>query len=111
MISRSAYAQLNYSPLLLLGTTLGLALTFLAGPLLVLFGEGPARVMGALTWTLMAISLQPMLKFYRVSPFWGAALPAIALAYMLYTLDSAVRYMRGQGGHWKGRVQAGASQS
>jgi hypothetical protein len=111
MISRSAYAQLNYSPLLLAGVTLGLALTFLAGPLLALFGAGPARLFGALTWALMALSFQPMLKFYRVSPFWGLALPAIATAYMLYTLESAYRYVRGQGGQWKGRVQANASGS
>ena len=108
MISRSAYAQLNYSPLLLLGTTLGLALTFLAGPLLTLFGSGLAQIFGAVTWTLMALSFQPMLRFYRVSPLWGLALPLIALAYMLYTLDSAWRTMRGQGGQWKGRVQASA---
>lgn len=111
MISRSAYAQLKYSPLLLAGVTLGMALTFLAGPLLALFGDGTARVLGLWTWGLMVISFQPMLRFYRMSPFWGLALPAIAVAYMLYTLDSAYRYMRGQGGSWKGRVQANVSGS
>ena len=111
MISRSAYAQLKYSPLLLAGVTLGLALTFLAGPLLALFGDGIARILGLLTWGLMAASFQPMLRFYRLSPLWGLALPAIAVAYMLYTLDSAYRYMRGQGGNWKGRVQANVSGS
>ena len=111
MISRSAYAQLKYSPLLLAGVTLGMALTFLAGPLLALFGDGIARILGVLTWGLMAVSFQPMLRFYRLSPLWGLALPAIAVAYMLYTLDSAYRYMRGQGGNWKGRVQANVSGS
>jgi len=33
-------------------------------------------------------------------------LPGIASLYMLYTLDSALQYMRGRGGHWKGRAQA-----
>ena len=111
MISRSAYAQLKYSPLLLAGVTLGLALTFLAGPLLALFGDGTSRILGLLTWILIAVSFQPMLRFYRLSPLWGLALPAIAVAYMLYTLDSAYRYMRGQGGSWKGRVQANVSGS
>jgi hopene-associated glycosyltransferase HpnB len=111
MISRSAYAQLKYSPLLLAGVTLGMALTFLAGPALALFGDGTARILGLLTWALMAVSFQPMLRFYRMSPLWGLALPAIAVAYMLYTLDSAYRYMRGQGGSWKGRVQANVSGS
>jgi hopene-associated glycosyltransferase HpnB len=111
MISRSAYAQLKYSPLLLAGVTLGMALTFLAGPLLALFGDGTARILGLLTWMLMAVSFQPMLRFYRMSPLWGLGLPAIAVVYMLYTLDSAYRYMRGQGGSWKGRVQANVSGS
>jgi hopene-associated glycosyltransferase HpnB len=109
MISRSAYAQLNYSPVLLAATVLGLALTFLAAPLLALFGTGLARILGGVAFALMALSFQPMLRFYRRSPLWGLALPAIAFAYMLYTLDSAIRYARGQGGAWKGRVQANAT--
>lgn len=111
MIARSAYAQLNYSPLLLGGVTLGLALTFLAAPLLAIFGDGIARAAGVLTWALIALSFQPMLRFYRVSPLWGLALPAIAAVYMVYTFASAARYWRGQGGIWKGRVQAHVSRS
>jgi hopene-associated glycosyltransferase HpnB len=111
MISRSAYAQLNYSPYLLIGVTIGMVLTFLAGPALALFGEGMSRILGIMTWGLMAAAFQPMLRFYQLSPLWGLALPAIATAYMLYTLDSAYRYARGQGGSWKGRVQANASGS
>ncbi len=72
MISRSAYAQLKYSPLLLAGVTLGMALTFLAGPVLALFGDGTARILGLLTWALMAVSFQPMLRFYRACPALGA---------------------------------------
>jgi hopene-associated glycosyltransferase HpnB len=109
MILRSAYAQLNYSPLLLAAVTIAMALTFLAGPLLAVFGQGATRPFGALVWALMALAFQPMLHFYRVSPLWGLALPAIASAYMVYTLESAYRYARGQGGSWKGRVQANVS--
>jgi hopene-associated glycosyltransferase HpnB len=109
MISRSAYAQLGYSPLLLLGTIAGLALTFLVPPLLALFADGPARVMGVATWALMALAFQPTLRFYRLSPLWGIALPVIALLYMLYTLDSAYQYWVGRGGSWKGRIQAKVS--
>jgi hypothetical protein len=46
-----------------------------------------------------------------LSPLWGLALPAIALAYMAYTLDSAWQYARGRGGSWKGRAQASALRS
>jgi hopene-associated glycosyltransferase HpnB len=111
MIARSAYAQLNNSPLVLAAMTLGLALTFLAAPALAVFGEGMSRILGIGVWLLMALAFQPMLRFYRVSPLWGLALPAIAAAYMIYTLESACRYWCGQGGIWKGRVQANATHS
>jgi hypothetical protein len=106
MVSRSAYAQLQYSPLLLAGTVLGMALTYLAPPLLTLFAGGAARLLGLVTWIMMGFAFVPTLRFYRLSPAWAAALPAIALAYLLFTLDSAWQFARGKGGLWKGRVQA-----
>jgi hypothetical protein len=106
MVSRSAYAQLRYSPLLLAGTVVGMALTYLAPPLLALFAEGTARWLGLLAWGLMALAFLPTLRLYRRSALWGLALPAIALCYMLFTLDSALQHARGRGGLWKGRVQA-----
>ena len=108
MVARSAYAQLGYSALNLIGTTLGMGATFLAGPVMALFGHGFAQLLGLATWALIALSYQPMLRFYRASPLWGPALPAIALAYMVFTLDSAYQHGRGRGGLWKGRVQAQA---
>jgi hypothetical protein len=106
MVARSAYAQLNYSPLLLAGTIVGMALTYLAPPLLALFVGGSARIFGIAAWGLMAIAFQPTLRLYRMSPLWGLALPVIALCYMLFTLDSALQFARGKGGQWKGRIQA-----
>jgi hopene-associated glycosyltransferase HpnB len=106
MVSRSAYAQLGYSPLMLLGCTLGMALTFLAGPLLALAGTGLSQLLGGVVWAMICISYLPTLRYYRRSPLWGLALPAIALAYMAFTLDSAYQHGRGRGGLWKGRVQA-----
>lgn len=106
MISRSAYAQLGYSPLLLVGTLMGLALVYGAPPLLALAGTGWAQIAGASAWALMAISFQPMLRFYRRSPLWGVALPLIAAFYAGCTLLSAWQHMRGRGGMWKGRAQA-----
>jgi hopene-associated glycosyltransferase HpnB len=106
MVSRSAYAQLGYSPLLLAGTVLGMVLTYLLPPALALFGHGWAQAGGAAAWLLMALAFQPMLRFYRVSPLWGLALPVIGAAYTLFTLQSAVQVWRGRGGMWKGRAQA-----
>ncbi len=107
MVSRSAYDQLHYSPVLLTGVVAGLTLTFLVPPLFTLFGTGLAQLFGALAWGLMALAFQPILRFYRASPLWGVALPGIAALYLTFTLDSAYQYARGRGGMWKGRVQAG----
>lgn len=106
MISRSAYAQLNYSPWQLLGTLFGLALVYAVPPALALFGTGAARWSGLAAWALMALSFQPMLRFYRRSPLWGIALPIIAAFYAGCTLLSAWQHGRGRGGMWKGRAQA-----
>ncbi|HYX00455.1 MAG TPA: glycosyltransferase, partial [Reyranella sp.] len=111
MVSRSAYAQLDYSPLLLAGTVAGMTITYLAPVVLAVFGSGLARSAGLCVWLLMAVAFQPMLRFYRVSPLWGLALPAIAAAYTLFTLQSAVEVWRGRGGMWKGRAQAMVSES
>jgi hopene-associated glycosyltransferase HpnB len=108
MVVRSAYAQLGYSPFLLLGTAAAMVVTYVIPPILVLSGTGAARALALLTWGLMAFAFQPTLRFYRLSPLWGFALPAIALQYLLFTLDSAYQYVRGRGGAWKGRAQANA---
>jgi len=106
MIARSAYAQLDYSPLKLAGTMLGLTLVYFAPPLLALFAGGGARWLGIAAWLLMAASFQPMLRFYRRSPLWGLALPAIAAFYAGCTILSAWQHRQGRGGMWKGRAQA-----
>jgi hopene-associated glycosyltransferase HpnB len=106
MVARSAYAQLGYSPLKLAGCLVGMALTYLAAPVLAFCASGLAQALGDAAFALMIVSYQPMLRFYRRSPLWGLALPLIALAYMAFTLDSAYQHVRGRGGLWKGRVQA-----
>lgn len=111
MVSRSAYDQLNYSPLLLAGTVAGMALTYLLPPLFAIFGTGLAQVIGAVTWGLMAFAFLPMVRFYRLPPLWAAALPVIAAIYMVFTIDSALQHWRGKGGLWKGRVQARSAEA
>jgi hopene-associated glycosyltransferase HpnB len=110
MVARTAYAQLRYSPLLLAGTVLGLALTYLAPVALTLFANGFGQFAGLFAWALMACAFRPILRFYGMSRWrswlWAAALPAIAATYMAFTLDSAYQHARGRGGMWKGRAQA-----
>ena len=68
MVSRSAYAQLGYSPLLLAGTVAGMVLTFLMASIVTLFGSGLAQVAGLCAWLLMALRL----------PAHAALLPPLA---------------------------------
>jgi hopene-associated glycosyltransferase HpnB len=109
MIARSAYAQLRYSPLLLLATIAGMGLTFLVGPSLAVFGSGAARILGIAVWLMMALSFQPTLRFYRLSSLWGFALPLIAVLYSFYTVLSAYHHFARRGGAWKGRVHLDAA--
>jgi hopene-associated glycosyltransferase HpnB len=106
MVARSAYAELRYSPLLLLLTVAGMALTYLAPPLLAIFGHYPADLMAGAAWALMTLAYLPILRAYRASPLWAFGLPLIAGAYAGFTLDSAYQHWRGRGGLWKGRSQA-----
>jgi hopene-associated glycosyltransferase HpnB len=108
MVSRTAYAQLRYSPPLLLATVAALMFVYLLPPVATIFGAGPGRAFGIGAWAIMAILFQPTLRSYRLSPLWGFALPAIAAAYLVFTVQSAIASMRGKGGLWKGRFQAAA---
>lgn len=106
MISRTAFNQLQHSVWLLLLAVVGMAVTYLLPPALVLFSHSKVPVaLGAATWLLMAFSFLPVLHIYRLLPFWGLALPLIAVFYMGATVHSAYKYWAGHGGEWKGRVQ------
>jgi len=104
MVARTAYTQLQYSPLLLAGTVLGLVITYLA-PILLLFAGGTAALLGLAAWIIMAAIYAAMLRFYGRSLLWAPLLPAVASVYLGATIASAWRHWRGRGGQWKGRVQ------
>ena len=105
MISRSAFNQLRHSPVLLVGTLLMLFLTYVLPPLSLFSGQLVPALFGAAAWASMSICYLPMVRFYRCSPAWALALPLVAIFYGGATVDSALRYWRGRGGSWKGRVQ------
>jgi hopene-associated glycosyltransferase HpnB len=106
MIARTAYAQLRYSPRMLLGCIAGMGVVYLAPPIATILGRGKTRWAGALAWGAMAALFQPTLRRYRRSPLWGLALPAVALFYLGATVASARRHSAGRGGGWKERVYA-----
>jgi hopene-associated glycosyltransferase HpnB len=118
MVARSAYTQLRYSPLLLAGTALGLAVLFAAPPVAAVAGTaglalgqmsyaGPVALIGFAGWAIMATTYVPMLRFHGLSALRAPALPLVAMMYAGMTLDSARRYHVGRGGAWKGRTLAG----
>jgi hopene-associated glycosyltransferase HpnB len=116
MVARSAYTQLNYSPVLLAGTLLGLVFLYVLPPAgalagLALLAAGPATAPVILTaaaglagWALMSLSYLPMLGVYRLSPLRAPSLPLIALLYAAMTADSARRHYTGRGAEWRGRA-------
>ena len=104
MVARSAYVQLKFSPLLLLGTMVGLALIFLAPPALALFASGAAFWAGLAAWALMTATFLPTLRRFRLSPLWAVTLPAVAVFYMAATVWAAVDHHRGRGVVWKSRA-------
>lgn len=107
-IARTAYTQLNYSPLLLIGTVIGMVATYLIAPIGLVWGLITSNwlvlIISGLSWGLMLWAYLPTIRLYRLSFVWGLFLPAIAFLYTLMTIDSAVKYYRGQGGAWKGRT-------
>lgn len=111
MVARSAYAELDYSPVQLLGTLFALVLVYLAPPFVALFGWNSSQMAAWFAWILMLLCFQPILRFYRLSPFWALALPAIGAVYAGFTVDSAIQHWRGRGGMWKGRAQAPRAKS
>jgi len=114
MIARTAFTQLRHSTLLLFAVFAGMAITYVAPPILVFFGSvfGPwAAAFGAAAWLLQSIAYWPMLRLYGLSRLWAPLLPLASLFYLGATVFSAVQYWQGRGGVWKGRVQDPSSPS
>jgi len=102
MVTRSAYEQLGRSPFLLAAMLAGLGLVFLLPPFLALFADGAAGWLGAAGWGAMVVAYAPTLSRFGLLRARGFALPLVAVAYMSFTLESAVASWRGRGGLWKG---------
>ncbi|HEY0910677.1 MAG TPA: glycosyltransferase [Bradyrhizobium sp.] len=103
MVARSAYVQLRFSPLLLLGTVAGLSVLFVVPPLAVAFGRDSAPWLGIAAWLMMGASLVPTLRRFTMPLYWAMLLPAIAGFYVAATLGSALDHHRGRGVVWKQR--------
>ena len=117
-ISRSAFSQLNHSFLLLFGTVIGMFLLFLVPPAWFFLGLSGLIIpvagintavaaavagLGGATWLTLAFSFFPILNWYDLSAYYSLMAPLGGVLYTLMTVDSALSWLRGEGGKWKGR--------
>ena len=106
LIARTAFTQLGYSSLALIGTLLGMLVTYVVPVAFTFVAQTTAWRLGLVAWALMAVTYLPTVRFYRLSPLWAPLLPFAAVFYSYATWLSAARYWLGRGGQWKGRAQA-----
>jgi hopene-associated glycosyltransferase HpnB len=108
LIARTAFTQLRYSSLVLVGTLVGLLLTYVVPMVLTFDGQPVVWRLALAAWALMTLTYLPTVRFYGLSALWAPVLPLAALFYSYATCLSAARYWLGRGGQWKGRAQAPA---
>ena len=104
MVARTAYTQLQYSPVLLVICTLIMACMFWLAPLApLLFPSATGLMIGALAWIAMLVTYFPTLIYYRRSLLWALTLPVAGTLYLAMTWTSALRYWQGERASWKDR--------
>ncbi len=111
MVARTAYTQLHYSPLLLIGCVVALSWAFWLPVLGLVAGDNTARIASLAALTAMIATYLPTLRFYRLSPLWAVWLPFTGILYLAMTVNSAWRYYRGVRSTWRGRVYCSAPDS
>lgn len=104
MVARSAYTQLRYNPLVVVGCVLGLAYLFWAPALLALFGSGLPRLLALVAYLAMIRTYAPMTIYLGAGLAWAPLLPIAAALYAAMTVSSAWRHHAGSGAAWKGRA-------
>lgn len=108
VVARTAFTQLGRSTAMLMAALLGMAVTYLAGPVAVLalplHDDAAAAMVGAGAWGLSAVAYWPTLRLYGKPAWQAAGLPVAGLLYGAMTAHSAWAHWRGRGGGWKGRT-------
>jgi hopene-associated glycosyltransferase HpnB len=103
MVARTAFCQLRYSAMLLVGTTMVMLLVFWLPIGGLFFPASGAKIISACALVALFLTYVPTLKFYGRSRGWALTLSFIATFYLAMTWSSAVRYWVGSGSPWKGR--------
>jgi len=100
MVARSAYAQLRYSRRSSwLACSPALGVTYLAPPLIALFGARLAPgLLGLAAWLLMAIAFQPTLRFLPGPRRSGGSpcRPLLSVTHAVYPSISALQFLARQ---------------
>ncbi|MDH5564270.1 MAG: glycosyltransferase [Nitrospirota bacterium] len=108
MVARTAYTQLRYSPLILVGTIIGLAIVSLLPPLVTLSlplnGSSLAGGLAVFAWFIMMYTFQPTLRIYALAPTYvacsGLALSGHDGRLSLATLVEGLGTMGRTDGNW-----------
>ena len=106
MISRTAYEQLNFSPLYLCFSIFGMCIVYLYPILVIFFFEKEQSILflfNSLTILFLIISFRPTVRFYNLSIFYYLSLPLASLIYIMMTITSAFNFHFRKGNIWKGR--------
>ena len=106
MVARTAFCQLRYSAMYLVGITMIMVLVFWLPIAGLFFPAAGAKIISACALGCVFLTYQPSLTFYGQSRGWAFALPFIATLYLAMTWSSAIRYWVGSGSLWKGRFYA-----
>lgn len=110
MVNRTAFHQLGYSVLMLIGTVFFMGLIYLTPAIVILawplHGNFWTLVFALAAFVSMMAAYAPILRLYGHDAGRGVLLPAAALCYTVMTIDSARSHWLGRGGSWKSRTHA-----
>ncbi len=119
MVRRTAFTELRYSWVRLVGTVIGMLLMFLLPPLWVMGGISAALasmlgwpavsfawtsalvVEGWCAWVIMAVIYRPAMRFFALPGIRCWTLPLAGMLYGAMTVDSAVRHVTGMRSGWR----------
>jgi len=103
MVTRTAYTQLFYSPLLLILCTILMFVAFIL-PLYILFtSTGTIMFIASITLLIQFLCYLPTINYYSLPLYLVITLPLAGALYLIMTWHSAYEYYFASGATWKDR--------
>jgi len=103
MVTRTAYTQLAYSPLLLLVCTMLMIAAFALPIAAILQSQVNIIMIGSVILGIQVACYLPTLRYYSMNPLYSLSLPFVGTLYLLMTWSSAFHHYFGRGAVWKDR--------